>query len=568
MFRDVSSRLQVVFFSKDRPLQLDAALRSFAWSCEDPEATQVSVLYLATSPRMEALYRRLAAEQPGITFHHERGFRETLLSMLEAAPALGFVVDDALFVRRWSARNALNALARIPEAIGLSLRLGQNTDYCYPWDREQKVPPFVEAGPGLLAFDWTRADLDFSYPLELSSSIYRAEDVGPMLAEFRYRNPNELEEALHDARSRFEAVRPVLLCGEKSIAFCAPVNAVQQAFPNRRGNRSEHTPDALARAFEEGRRIDVEAFRGHVPRGCHEEVTLPFVPRVHPRDVAEVGAEPCVSVVIPCYRQAEFLPFAVASVVRQTFTDWEIVVVDDGSPDETHAVARRLSERMAPGRLRLIRQENSGLAAARNLGIAAARGRYVLPLDCDDGIDPTYLEKTVGALEAAPSAGIAATDTATFGAQETSWCLERPFEPEVLREANVITYCSLYRREVWEVVGGYNPNMSAGYEDWDFWIGCAERGVRAVYVREPLFFYRVKPQSMITSALRRDRELRARIVLNHPTLYEAARQAEAARILAGAPLPPVKPGAFAPPARRPAGPPRVVHVPARDCRFG
>ncbi|HTN54282.1 MAG TPA: glycosyltransferase [Anaeromyxobacter sp.] len=246
------------------------------------------------------------------------------------------------------------------------------------------------------------------------------------------------------------------------------------------------------------------------------------------------GRPPAVSVVIPCYRQAEYLPFAVSSVALQTFRDWEIVVVDDGSPDDTAAVTRQLIKKLAGRRIRLLRQPNRGLAEARNAGIRASRGRYVLPLDADDGIDREFLAKTVAVLEREPGISIVATDLAKFGAAEGVI----PANPEaplpVLLVGNQQAYCSLYRREVFEAVGGYAPDMPvAGYEDWNFWISAAERGFRARRVPEPLLLYRVKSQSMITTANRHDRQLRAWIALRHPALFSEAQRAAAAEVLQG-----------------------------------
>ena len=96
---------------------------------------------------------------------------------------------------------------------------------------------------------------------------------------------------------------------------------------------------------------------------------------------------------VACCNQAAFLSEAVTSVVRQTFGAWEVIIVDDGSPDDTANVAEQLIAEYGE-RIRLIRQANGGLAAARNAGIAAARGRYILPLDADDRLAPLMLERT------------------------------------------------------------------------------------------------------------------------------------------------------------------------------
>lgn len=260
------------------------------------------------------------------------------------------------------------------------------------------------------------------------------------------------------------------------------------------------------------------------------------------------GGPPRVSVVMPCFRQAEYLPFAVASVLAQTYRSWEIVVVNDGSPDDTSAVVREIVRKQPGRRIRLLEQENAGVVAARNAGIAVARGELILPLDADDGIDPTFLEKTVGALDADPGAAIAFTDVGLFGAQSEEWKMG-PFDLEHLRTRNRACCTSLYRRALWEALGGYNPNMGVGYEDWDFWIGAAVRGARAVHVQETLLFYRMKASSAETrnsGAMAHHAQLCARVVLNHPQAFSEAECAVARRTLAARPLP--EKGSPAPPA--------------------
>ncbi|MBI5820923.1 MAG: glycosyltransferase [Verrucomicrobia bacterium] len=242
---------------------------------------------------------------------------------------------------------------------------------------------------------------------------------------------------------------------------------------------------------------------------------------------------PAVSVVIPCFKQAHFLPEAVESVVRQTFKDWEVIVVNDGSPDNTRAVFHQMRKRWPAAHLYYIEKPNGGLAEARNTGISAARGRYILPLDADDRIEPAYLEKTVRVLDGNPAVAIAYTDARFFGATDKLHIVGDLEFPKLL-EVNQINYCSLYRRGAWEQVGGYNPNMLWGYEDWDLWIGCVERGLRAHHVREPLFCYRVKEGSMITHALKHDRELRSQIVMNHPKLFSPQAKEDASKVLAEA----------------------------------
>jgi GT2 family glycosyltransferase len=230
------------------------------------------------------------------------------------------------------------------------------------------------------------------------------------------------------------------------------------------------------------------------------------------------GDPPTVSVVIPCFNQALYLAEAVESVVAQTYRDWEIVIVDDGSPDEAAAVAERLIAAHPDRRISLVRQDNSGLPAARNAGVAASVGRYILPLDADDLIRPEMLRRTVDLLDAEPGVAIAYTDEEHFGAVErvvhtSEW------DTDLQRRRNLFSATSLYRREVWEAVGGYDPSMRRGYEDWDFWIGAAERGFVGRRIAEPLLRYRVRPGSMRRDAETEHSELVARIQAKHRAWY-------------------------------------------------
>ena len=250
-----------------------------------------------------------------------------------------------------------------------------------------------------------------------------------------------------------------------------------------------------------------------------------------PREADLPGA--AVSVVIPCHGYGHYLPQAVASVVAQTYDDWELMIVDDGSPDDTAEVARSLIARHPDRRIHLLRQANSGVSAARNAGIAATGGRYVLPLDADDLIAPTMLEKTVAVLDQDPGIAIASTDVSAFTDDEDlpAQVLELPaYRPELLLQRLIMFYCSLYRREVWETVGGYDESMRTG-EDWDFWIACAERGFTAHHLHEPLFGARNKDDGLHVEAAENDLAVRARIVANHPGMFKPITRAWAHAVL-------------------------------------
>lgn len=246
------------------------------------------------------------------------------------------------------------------------------------------------------------------------------------------------------------------------------------------------------------------------------------------------SSDPAVSVVIPCHDYGRYLPQALDSVLAQTFRDWELVIVDDGSTDDSAEVARSLVARYPERRMRLVEQANAGVSAARNTGIAAATGRYILPLDADDVIAPTMLEKTTAILDGDPAITIASTDVFAFTEDDLPpQVLPLPaYSKDLLLQRLIMFYCSLYRREAWEAVGGYNEAMRAG-EDWDFWIGCAEQGFEAHHIHEPLFGARNKDTGLHLEAAENDLAIRARIVANHPQLFKPVTRDWAQVVLTG-----------------------------------
>jgi len=225
-----------------------------------------------------------------------------------------------------------------------------------------------------------------------------------------------------------------------------------------------------------------------------------------------------VSVVIPCFNQARYLRECLDSVLAQSYRDFEAIVVDDGS---TGLEDRAILDALDFPQTRVIRQTNRGLAAARNVGIAAARGEYVLPLDCDDLIKPTFLERTVGVLESDPSIGIVGTGVEYFGDREGVWDLPPYAFPAFLFDNRLVCTC-LFRKSDWEAVGGYNRNMSQGMEDWDFWISLVERGRGVVRLPDVLFRYRRHGVTMaegLKDGSGRIQRMKRQIVENHAALY-------------------------------------------------
>jgi hypothetical protein len=243
---------------------------------------------------------------------------------------------------------------------------------------------------------------------------------------------------------------------------------------------------------------------------------------------------PRVTVVIPCYGQAEFLPATLASVCAQTCAELEIVIVDDGSPDDTAEVAQRLAAAYPDRRIRLLRQANQGLSASRNNGIAAGDAEYVLVLDADDLIAPTFIQDCVAVLDARLDISIAYGQQRYFG-EENQFTQMPEYDFVQLTQRNLFPCTALYRRRAFGEVGGYDERLTS-YEDWDFWLGCGERGHFGLFVPHAVFCYRKRIGSMLADARARDTQLKAQIVLNHPLLFSPEQAVWAQGVLAGDPV--------------------------------
>ena len=197
-----------------------------------------------------------------------------------------------------------------------------------------------------------------------------------------------------------------------------------------------------------------------------------------------------VSVITPCYNDGQYLNDAIRSVREQTYPNIEIVVIDDGSDDpETLNVLDAL-----PSDIVVLHTQHARPAGARNYGIANCTGTYILPLDADDQIEPTYIEKAVAVLDQNPSCGIVYCEADLFGEKHGKWDLpEYSFENFLLD--NIIFVTSLFRKSDWEQVGGFNTNMKAGMEDYDFWLSILALGRTVHQFPETLFHYRIKKDS-------------------------------------------------------------------------
>ena len=223
-----------------------------------------------------------------------------------------------------------------------------------------------------------------------------------------------------------------------------------------------------------------------------------------------------VSVIIPCYNQAHFLAESVGSVLAQSYENWECIIVDDGSTDNTAKVAKRLCEN--DERIKYLHRQNAGLPTARNTGIVEANGQYILPLDADDLIMPTYLATTTFLLDNEKSIRLVYTDTQLFGIEKG--VRDEEFSMESFLLNNLIPCTALFFKEDWLISGRYNETMINGYEDWDFWMSLFEKGICVKKIPELLFHYRRVETSM---SKKMDsitiEKIQKELYVNHADLY-------------------------------------------------
>lgn len=229
---------------------------------------------------------------------------------------------------------------------------------------------------------------------------------------------------------------------------------------------------------------------------------------------------PLVSIIVPCYNYGHFLAECLNSVLQQTYGNWECVVVDNGSTDNTSEVCKTFTTKDV--RFKYQYTEQKGVSFARNTGIKHSSGKYILPLDADDKIEAAFLEKTVNAMESHPEICLVYSKARLFGAASREWNLPEYHFKDLLVE-NSIFCTALYRRSDYDKTQGYNEQMKEGFEDWDFWISLLKDGGKVFKVPEVLFNYRIRAQSRNHSLDEaKQLQLRKQIYRQHKEAYEKA----------------------------------------------
>ncbi len=226
---------------------------------------------------------------------------------------------------------------------------------------------------------------------------------------------------------------------------------------------------------------------------------------------------PLVSVIVTCYNYGSFLNSVLGCLEAQTCHDFEIILIDDGSTDPETVARIEDLKKLHRANLTVIQQPNQGVIAARNNAIAKAKGKYIFPLDADDTIEQTFLEKCLLFLENSPEHFFVYSWTHSIGDKDFIWeTLDS--DPDYSLVENRMGY-ALFRKSAFIQVGGYNPVMAGGYEDWEFCVNLVAHGYIGRVIKEPLYNYYVKPGARNFHAIKKHESLRDKIIgLHRPAI--------------------------------------------------
>jgi glycosyltransferase involved in cell wall biosynthesis len=237
-------------------------------------------------------------------------------------------------------------------------------------------------------------------------------------------------------------------------------------------------------------------------------------------------SDPKISVITPCFNHGKFIQEMVESVLNQTFQDFEVIIVNDGSTDDTAEILRNITSE----KVKIIHIENHGPAYARNLAIENARAPIIMNLDADDKIAPDLLEKAYEIFLSNENTGIVHCDAERFGAKSGKLDTGE-YTLEAMLFDNRIISQAFFKREDWKIVGGYSDELIYGLEDWDFWLLIIELGRSVFKIPENLVYYRTyeNPEDCRSGRRKKDRQkMLTSLVLifhRHEKLYSACPQA-------------------------------------------
>ena len=228
-----------------------------------------------------------------------------------------------------------------------------------------------------------------------------------------------------------------------------------------------------------------------------------------------------VSIIVPCFLYGKYLEECIDSIVNQTHKAHEIIIVNDGSPDNTSEVALGLIEKYPDEDIILLGKKNGGLSSARNAGIEIATGEFIQCIDADDKVLPGCIEVHLSLI--GDDKTISQAALMEFGDRHVIMVPTSPTGLERIMQSNTIFCNAMFPRRAWEEIGGFDehPTMRYGYEDWEAWIRMLDKGYK---VRTSDFIalrYRVHKGQMTEATAHPKRQILYEYIFNkHRDLYE------------------------------------------------
>lgn len=453
-----------VVFSKDRPLQLEASLNSLLQNVNSIESSDVFIIYKTSSSKYQTAYNFLSNQFAKTNFVLENDFKSDLIKCIEKYHFVVFLVDDNVFTNEVNLKKVTKLMDYNPAVLGFSLRLGENITYHYPTNSLQKKPEFLKVDDEILAVDWTKSEQYFGYSLEVSSSVYRVKDILPVLQENYFTNPNTFELLLAEKRFTYIQSHPFLMMYKKSRSFCIPANLVQDQFINRNSKSSELSPDNLLELFNQSKKIDLIAFKDFNNVSCHQEVPFQF------KGKKNIDAK--VSICIITYNRADLIKESIQSAINQTYTNIEIIIVDDGSTDHTQEVVEKFED----CRIKYYYKEHSGAPDTRNFAIDKSTGEFISWLDSDDILLPDTIKSHIEILSNYPDAdliygNIVATDKNKNIIQPViyqEWYKNNSgLLAQIIYQNPIPNIGTIIRKDVYKKVGFFNTDYRRAHDyEW------------------------------------------------------------------------------------------------------
>jgi glycosyltransferase involved in cell wall biosynthesis len=229
-----------------------------------------------------------------------------------------------------------------------------------------------------------------------------------------------------------------------------------------------------------------------------------------------ITTTPKVSVVIPIYNMELYLEETILSVLASSYADYEVLLIDDGSSDNSVSIAKRFANQYE--HISFYEQPNQGVSAARNNAIKWSKGSYILPVDADNLIGKEYILAAVNVLETHPNVKVVTCEAEFIGEKQGKW-KQLPFSVPLLARKNMIDNCAMYRKSDWEQCGGYCEAI-LGREDWDFWISMLKNGGDVVRLPIVGLYYRVRSNSKRRKTQHRKKKLIDLLNVRHADFFE------------------------------------------------